>query len=147
MTDQGISMKPPRPKPNASEEMKPFWDAVAGKRFKLMRCQKCQEWYWPAAYCRKHENEPFYGNMKWEDASGKGKVFAFNIHRRAFNPAFDVPYVYALIELDEGPMFGANIIDIPVEEVSIGMPVEVTFETYDGTVLPQFRPAARTKSG
>ncbi len=140
-------MKPSRPKPHMTEEMKPFWDAVSEKRFKLMRCQKCQEWYWPAAYCRKHENEPFFGNMRWEEASGKGKVFAFNIHRRAFNPAFDTPYVYALIELDEGPMFGANIVNVAVEDVSINMPVEVTFETYDDIILPQFAPAVPRKTG
>lgn len=140
MTNAIPPAKPSRPRPNISLEMKPFWDAVSNKRFKLMRCQKCQEWYWPAAYCRKHENEPFYGNMKWEEASGKGKIFAFNIHRRAFNPAFETPYVYALIELDEGPMFGSNIIDVLVEQVSIGMSVEVRFREYDGMILPQFRP-------
>jgi uncharacterized OB-fold protein len=131
---------PSKPKPNITESIRPFWEAVAKHRFVLMRCQKCQEWYWPAAYCRFHENEPFYGNMKWEEASGQGRVFAFNIHRKAMHPAFKTPYVYALIELTEGPMFGANIIDCEPEDVSIGMPVEVAFVTEsDGTVLPQFR--------
>ena len=55
-----------------------------------------------------------------------------------------LPGLY-LIELDEGPMFGANIVDTPVEKVAIGMPVEVTFETYDGTTLPQFRPATSSR--
>ena len=133
-----------RPTPGYTEEMKPFWDAVSEKRFKLMRCQTCQEWYWPAAYCRHHSNEPFFGNMRWEEASGKGTVFAFNIHRRAFHPAFEAPYVYALIELEEGPMFGANIVDVPVEQVFVGMPVALKFEAYDDLVLPQFRPASMT---
>jgi uncharacterized OB-fold protein len=81
--------------------------------------------------------------MEWAKASGKGKVFAFNIHYVAFDPAFqdDVPYVYALIELEEGPMIGSNIIGCAAEEVTYGMPVEVIYEdiTPDYT-LPKFRP-------
>jgi uncharacterized OB-fold protein len=132
---------PARPKPNITESIRPFWDGVAEKKFLLMRCQTCSAWYWPAAYCRFHENKPFYGNMRWEEASGRGKVFAFNIHRRPMHPAFEVPYVYALIELDEGPMFGTNIVDCAPEDVKIGMPVEITFREFEETgVLPQFRP-------
>jgi len=135
---------PTRPKPNITEDMRPFWDAVGRRRFVLMRCQKCGAWYWPAAYCRFHKNEPFFGNMKWEEASGRGKVFAFNIHRRAFNPAFEVPYVVALVELEEGPMFGTNIVGCAPESVKIGMPVEVTFsDVGDDVTLPLFKPSAR----
>jgi uncharacterized OB-fold protein len=131
------------PKPSLTEDIKPFWDAVAEKRFVLMRCQKCGAWYWPSAYCRFHDNEPFFGNMKWEAASGRGKVFAFNIHRRAFHPGFPVPYVLALIELEEGPMFGSNVIGCTPESVRVGMPVEIEFTTRpDGQVLPLFRPRA-----
>jgi len=140
-----MSLKAPtRPRPNITEDMRPFWDAVGQRRFALMRCQKCGAWYWPAAYCRFHKNEPFFGNMKWEEASGRGKVFAFNIHRRAFNLAFEVPYVVALVELEEGPMFGTNIVGCAPESVKIGMPVEVTFsDVGDNITLPLFRPSAR----
>jgi uncharacterized OB-fold protein len=132
---------PTRPKPSITDDIRPFWDAVNQRRFVLMRCQHCGAWYWPAAYCRFHKNEPFFGNMKWEDASGRGNVFAFNIHRRAFNPAFEVPYVTALIELEEGPMFGSNIVSCKVEDVWIGMPVQVTFsDVGDNVILPLFRP-------
>src|SRR5665213_2839648 len=130
-----------RPKPNITEEIRPFWDAVNQRRFMLMRCQTCSAWYWPAAYCRFHANEPFFGNMKWEEASGKGKVFAFNIHRKNNNPSFPTPYVVALIELQEGPMFGTNIIGCEPEDVRIGLPVEIAFTDFDdGLILPQFRP-------
>jgi uncharacterized OB-fold protein len=135
---------PTRPKPNITEDMQPFWDAVNRRRFVLMRCQKCGAWYWPAAYCRFHANEPFFGTMRWEEASGCGTVFAFNIHRRAFHPALEVPYVIALIELQEGPMFGSNIIDCDPENVKIGMPVQVTFsDVGDKIILPLFKPSAR----
>jgi len=53
-----------------------------------------------------------------------------------------VPYVYAMIELDEGPMFATNVVECPSEDVSIGMPVEIVFQDMDETVtLPKMRPA------
>ena len=62
------------PKPDIDEDNKPFWDAVRNRQFVLMQCRECGTWYWPAAYCRKHANQPFYGSLEWREASGRGKV-------------------------------------------------------------------------
>ncbi|SCW99091.1 DUF35 OB-fold domain-containing protein, acyl-CoA-associated [Pseudomonas sp. NFACC52] len=51
-----------------------------------------------------------------------------------------VPYVLALVALDEGPVMMSNIVDVATDDVEIGMAVEVTFEARDGLQLPQFRP-------
>ncbi|MFC1816012.1 Zn-ribbon domain-containing OB-fold protein, partial [Thermodesulfobacteriota bacterium] len=80
---------------------------------------------------------------EWVEASGRGKVFAFNIHQIAFDPAFqdDIPYVYALIELEEGPLSGSNVIGCGVDEVKVGMPVEVVYEDItEAYTLPKFQP-------
>ncbi|UCG66292.1 MAG: Zn-ribbon domain-containing OB-fold protein [Deltaproteobacteria bacterium] len=132
-----------KPLPNVDEDIAPFWEACKRHEFALFRCKSCGAWYWPAAFCRNHKNEPFYGNMEWAKASGRGRVFAFNIHYRPFHTGFkdDVPYVYALIELDEGPIFSSNIIGCKPQEVKIGMPVEVVFEDISEKFsLPKFRP-------
>ena len=132
-----------KPLPNIDYDIKPFWEALKEHKFKLFRCKECGEWYWPVACCRNHSNQAFYGNMEWVEASGRGKVFAFNIHRVAFDPAFrdDIPYVYALIELEEGPMFGSNVIGCEVDEVHVGMPVEVVYEDItEEYTLPKFKP-------
>lgn len=134
-----------KPRPNLDEDIKPFWDAMKEHQFKLFRCKQCGEWYWPFAYCRFHENEPFGANIELAPASGRGKVYAFNIHKVAFDPAFadDIPYVYALIELEEGPMFGTNVVGCDTTDVYIGMPVEVTFEDIEGEfTLPRMKPVA-----
>lgn len=136
-------MAPRKPQPNIDEDTRPFWEGVKRHQFLLFRCKRCGGWYWPAAYCRNHENEPFMGNMEWQPASGRGKVFAFNVHHWAFDPAFkdDVPYVYALIELDEGPMFGTNIVGCAPQDVTVGQPVEIVFEDHpeEGYTLPKAR--------
>jgi uncharacterized OB-fold protein len=132
-----------KPRPNIDYDSKPFWDGLKNNRFLLLRCKNCNEWYWPAAFCRHCDPAPFLSGMDWQDASGKGTIFAFNIHHIAFDPSFtdELPYVYAMIELDEGPMFGTNVVGCKPEEVSIGKRVEIIFEEHaeEGFTLPKAR--------
>jgi uncharacterized OB-fold protein len=54
-----------------------------------------------------------------------------------------VPYVAAVVELEEGPRMMTNIVDCDFGDLRAGMPVEVTFRaTSDEFTLPLFRPAA-----
>jgi uncharacterized OB-fold protein len=64
--------------------------------------------------------------------------------RRANFPGFakDVPYVVAIVEMDEGTRFTSNIIGCKPEDVYVDMPVEVVFEDITEEIsLPKFRPA------
>jgi len=134
-----------KPLPNVDLDNQPFWDGLREHKFLLFRCMTCGAYYWPKAYCRFHDNEPFMGNLEWAEASGKGKVFAFNIHHWPLHPGFkeDVPYVYALIELNEGPLISSNVINIDPKDVKVGMPVEIVYEDHpsEDFTLPKFRPA------
>ena len=72
------------------------------------------------------------------------KCSTFTIVRRPVSPAFkdDLPYVVALVTLDEGPTMMTNIVGCAPEQVAIGMPVEVTFEDWtDEISIAKFRPA------
>jgi len=76
-------------------------------------------------------------------AGGTGTVYSFVVVRRAFHPAWegDVPYVVAIVELEEGPHIMTNVTDVDPDLVAIGMPVQVWFEqASDGIALPKFRP-------
>jgi uncharacterized protein len=132
-----------KPLPNVDEDTRPQWDGFKAQRFLLFRCKTCGAWYWPKSFCRNHDNEPFFGNLEWAEASGRGTVFVFNVVRMAFNPGFknDIPYVHALVELEEGPLFSTNIIGCDPSEVRVGMPVEVSYEDITPEyTLPKFRP-------
>ena len=49
--------------------------------------------------------------------------------------------MYALIEMEEGPLFATNVIECLPEDVSIGMPVEIIFQDVEeGVTLPKVRP-------
>jgi uncharacterized OB-fold protein len=73
--------------------------------------------------------------------SGNGKVFSFVVMHRVYRPAFKdkVPYVVAVIDLDEGPRIISNIVEMPIEEVECEMPVRVVYEEVrDGYLIPKF---------
>ena len=77
------------------------------------------------------------------NASGRAKLLSFTIVRRPVSPAFadQVPYVVALVTLEEGPQMMTNIVGCAPEDVTIGMPLEVTFEDWSETIsIPKFRP-------
>jgi uncharacterized OB-fold protein len=131
-----------KPLPYVDQDMEPFWAAAKRHEFRLFQCKVCKTWYFPPAFCREDHNEPFFGNLEWSLASGKGKVFAAVVVHRAFHPGFrdDVPWCYAIMELEEGPLFAANVIDCDPYAVKIGMPVEVVFrDVTEKFTLPYFR--------
>jgi uncharacterized protein len=74
-------------------------------------------------------------------------VLTYTVNYQPFNPAVPVPYVIAIVELDEQAdlRIAANIVDCEPDSVRIGLPVEVRFERHDveGGVafVPVFAPA------
>ena len=70
----------------------------------------------------------------WTPVSGRGKVFSFVIFHRVYHPAFaqEVPYVVALVELEEGPRLLTNIVGVPARTVACEMPVKVVFDDVGG---------------
>lgn len=133
-----------KPVPFVDADIEPFYDGLREHRFLLFRCTTCGAWYWPAAYCRFHANKPFMEEMEWTEASGRGTVATFNIVYTAFHPGFrdEVPYVFAMVQLEEGPMFGTTIVGCQPEEVHVGMEVEVVYDDVEdlGLTLPRLRP-------
>ena len=117
----------------------PFWEGCRERTFLLHRCSLCGRQYWPASCCVTHGARA----MEWVPSSGRGRVHTFTIVPQAYHPAFaeDVPYKVAVIELDEGPFFHANVVDAP-DGIRVGMRVEAVFvETAPGIVVPKFRPS------
>ena len=58
-----------------------------------------------------------------------------------------MPYAVVVVELEEGARILSNLVDCPVRDVRIDMPVEVVFEELTAEVtLPKFRPRPRPGS-
>ena len=134
-----MSYNKPLPRPNADTQ--PFWDACRQHELRFQKCLGCNHVRWPASIicpsCYSKETE-------WIKAGGKGTVYTYTVYHQAFHPAFkeDIPYVTAIIELEEGPHFLSNIVGCDPAEVYCDMPVEVTWEDVDENYsLPKFKPA------
>tara|TARA_B100000949_G_scaffold232066_1_gene245471 strand:+ start:3230 stop:3637 length:408 start_codon:yes stop_codon:yes gene_type:complete len=59
----------------------------------------------------------------------KGKLYSYSIVFRSF-PGIDVPYISAIVDLDEGGTIKGNLIDCEPdpEKIKFDMPVEVIFD-------------------
>ena len=116
----------------------PFWDACNRGEFLLPQCGVFGRAYWPASCCVAHGGTA----MTWVPASGRGVVETFTIFHRQYHPSFPPPYAVAVVRLEEGPYFHTNLVGCSVDEVAVGLPVEVELqEVAPGTWLPMFRPA------
>ena len=86
-------------------------------------------------------------NYEWPGTGGRGQVYSLVVvHHpvhRAIGEKEQTPYNICLVELEEQENLRivTNVLNVPWDEISIGMPVEVTFmPTTDepNVVLPMF---------
>src|SRR5207244_8198135 len=103
-------------------------------------CRSCNQPFWyPRAICPSCLGD----DIEWRPASGKGEVYASSVMARPGNPmmAERVPYVVALVQLEEGPRLMTNIVGCDPFDVRVGQAVQVTWEALsDGRNLPLFEP-------
>jgi uncharacterized OB-fold protein len=73
-------------------------------------------------------------------SSGRGTVYSYTVVHRPPRPAFAVPYIVAIVELDEGWHMLTNLVDVAPAAVTVGMPVEASFRPMSEEItLPYFR--------
>ena len=141
LMSQHIAAPIGKPVPRPSPESEPFWTAAAAHRLELPKCDACERfWFPPSRSCPHCLSSAF----RWQQVSGRGRIFSFVIYDRVYHPAFadEVPYAVALVELDEGPRMVSNILGIPADAVRCDMKVEVVFKTVSETIaIPCFKPA------
>jgi len=130
-----------KPLPTISGETKPFWDACRRGNLIIQKCDRCQEYqFYPRGICA----NCWCQDIRWVTATGKGTVWTFTVTRQNRTLGFEdeLPYVLALVELDEGVKMFTNIVECDPNEVKIGMPVEVTFvQANQQITIPYFKPA------
>jgi len=127
-----------KPVPVPSIESKPYWEALHEHRLMVPRCDDCgHAWFPPSRLCPNCNSSKF----TWTQSSGRGKVFSYVVFHRVYHPGFtgEVPYVVALIELEEGPRLLSNVVGIRPEQVACDMPVSFVFDDITETMtLPKF---------
>lgn len=116
-----------------------FWTAGAEGRLEICRCEACGRYlHPPLPRC------PTCGGDKVspQPVSGRARVASFTVNQQPWVPGLAVPFVFAAVELVEQAELYVftNVTGCPVDEVRIGMPVEVVFERQDDVFLPMFQP-------
>lgn len=127
-----------KPRPVIDDGTRQFWDAAREHRLSIPHCRSCgQSHFYPRELCPHCHSD----DLEWSDVSGKGEIYSFTVARKPAGPVFaeDVPYVIAMIALDEGPRMLTNIVTPDVEQVAIGDRVTVHYDDVaPDLTLPKF---------
>jgi len=127
--------------PNPDHETQEYWDAARDRRLLIKRCGACgRAHFYPRPFCP----HCWSNEVTWEEASGRATLYTYSIVRRNDLPPFNerVPYVAAVIDLEEGPRMMTNVEGCAEEDLEIGMPLIVDFRVEtDEVTVPVFRPA------
>lgn len=114
-----------------------FWQGGRLGQLLIHHCAPCARYFHPPApvcpCCASFEVAP-------RAVSGLGKVLSYTVNHQQWLPALEVPYVVAIVALDDqdGLQFVSNVVGCKPEDVSIGMPVRVTFLNLEDVWLPLF---------
>ena len=127
------------PLPRSTPLSQPYWDGCREGELRVQRCNDCQTHVFiPQPACTSCFSEA----LEWVATSGRGSVYSYTVVHRPQRPQFKVPYVVAIVELEEGFHMLTNLIGVDPESVQIGMAVEAEFvERSEAITLPYFRPA------
>jgi uncharacterized OB-fold protein len=127
------------PIPQLNDDNRAFWTAGREGELRIARCAVCGYWIHPPSprcpRCLSEEVHP-------TPVSGRGRVYTYTVNERAWSPGLEVPYVIAIVELDEQPGLRllSNVVHCRPDEMAIDMPVQVTFEDRGEVSVPVFEP-------
>ena len=131
-----IEYRLPLPYPGPDDHA--FWEGCKAHELRIQRCGGCKALrHPPGPAC------PACGELEPEYvvASGLGDVYSYVVHHHPPVPGKELPFVIALVELEEGVRMVAELVDTPPEEVRIGLPVRAGFVRVDEKLtLPVWRP-------
>ncbi len=130
----------PRVLPKPTPATAPFWEAAREHRLLLPLTAEGEPFFYP----RPLSPGSLEAASGWMEASGRGTLYSWTVDRRGTTPALAsrAPYIIGIVELAEGPRLTTNIVNCAIEDVRIGMPLEVAYEDVgDGVTLVCFRPS------
>ncbi len=131
---------PPRILPAIDLDSQAYWTSGKDGVLAIFKCRSCATYvHPPVPFCAACDSV----DVAPHAVSGRGTVVTFTVNHKAWVPGLAVPYVLALVALEEAPevRLVGNITHCDPAEVTFGMPVEVWFEPAEDLWIPLFRPA------
>jgi uncharacterized OB-fold protein len=129
--------------PTPDEDTQPFWDGANEHKLIIKHCNACGEYYhYPRPFCPKCWSR----DVEWYEASGRATLYTWSVVYMNELPPWPerLPYVAALVDLEEGPRLMSNVVECEFDVLAGGMALEVVFEQVSDdplVTLPRFRPA------
>jgi uncharacterized OB-fold protein len=120
-----------------------YWEAARQGELVVQQCDTCGRCQlYPRVVCVACHG----GQLRWTAASGEAIVYTFSVvYRPMVNYIEAVPYIVAVVELEEGPKLMTRLVGLSPEDAFIGMRVTVDFEERDGRNLPVFRRSGESR--
>ena len=110
-------------RPAASRDTAFFWDGINARELRIQKRPDGTLQHPPAPALWTEKDVP----TDYVVASGKGTVFSFVVHHAPQVPGRTLPFVIALVELEEGVRMLGELRGIDPAKVEIGMDVRATY--------------------
>ena len=124
-------------RPMMNRDSQFFWDGTAAGELRIQVCNACGAKRFPPGPACPDCGAFDRGHLV---TSGRGTVFSYVVHRHPPVPGKELPIVIALIDLDEGVRMVGEVVDVPDDEIAIGMQLRVDFRAVDDELtLPVWR--------
>ncbi|MGV0790683.1 Zn-ribbon domain-containing OB-fold protein [Mycolicibacterium sp. XJ1819] len=126
-------------RPTIDTDSESWWSAVQDRTLMVNRCGACGR---NSLYVRPFCPRCWSEDVRLTPATGRSRLYTWSVIHRNAAPFDDVPYVVAMVDLEEGPRLMTRLVDCPVEQLHAGMHLQIAFrDGEDGFVVPVFRPA------
>ena len=126
-------------RPMIGRDSRFFWDGTAEGELRIQQCNACGVLRFPPGPACPDCGALDRGHVA---AAGTGTVFSYVVHRHPPVPGKELPIVLALVDLDEGVRMVGEVVDVPDDEIEIGMRLRVDFNRVDDELtLPVWRKA------
>jgi uncharacterized protein len=112
----------PHIRPEETALTAPYWDGARAGVVMLQRCLDCgRVWHPPAPTCPGGVDH----RIEWFTACGRATLFSYTRVEHAVHPAVAraLPYLVALVDLEEGPRFLCNLVVADPADLRAGLPV------------------------
>ncbi|WP_158167065.1 bifunctional MaoC family dehydratase N-terminal/OB-fold nucleic acid binding domain-containing protein [Mycolicibacterium smegmatis] len=120
-------------RPASSRDTQFFWDGVNAHELRIQRRPDGTLQHPPVPAVWQDKEQP----IDYVVASGNGTVFSYVVHHAPKVPGRTLPFVIALVELEEGVRMLGELRNVDPDQVQIGMPVRATFIDFpDSEISP-----------
>ena len=112
-------------RPSESKDTKFFWDGVKAHELRIQKRPDGSLQHPPVPAIWLDAKEVTASD--YLVASGEGTVFSFVVHHAPKVPGRTLPFVIALVELEEGVRMLGELRNVDPAAVEVGMPVRATY--------------------